>query len=287
MRDTGDLAGPDRAVVEALRNARPTEQLRLPSPADISARARARAGRRRAAGLALAACLAAGLLAAAVPGDTTGRPETLDVASAAAPTPAVKGPVVDGQAALACGLGPLSVLAAPPGAERADTPAAAALRRALTDRTPGLRASVDDGWVLIADTGDSVTFGVRRGPVGIGQTVTLERRGDTFEYAGSGGCGPLGFGHGRQAVDVENYAERSGELLLQWTGTTCDGSRAPELQVVESEQSISVLVVAYAAPADCALVGVRREMTAQLARPVGDRVVENAGYVPARRVPRA
>lgn len=194
---------------------------------------------------------------------------------------------VDGREPAACGVAAnLSVLTAEPGAEKADTPEAAALREVARTGIAGMSFPPANGWVVLARNEDEVTFGHREGEVGIGHVVTVRREGADWTFANSGGCGPFGYDDGRRAAHIDTYKEEPGELLLQWTGGTCDDGSAPHVAVSETDEAISVLLVP---PADsdgaCAGVGTSESTPVALESPVAGRRVENVGYLPVRIVP--
>ncbi len=133
---------------------------------------------------------------------------------------------------------------------------------------------------------DQVLFGLRTGAVGIKETVAFTRdAAGAWQFASSGGCdGVIGVGE-RAAERVTSYHEQGGELVLSWDGGTCVGDDRPQradVQVHESAEQVSVLLVpiprSYLEGA-CAGLGTQEESRAQLAKPVGDRTVVDAGVV--------
>ena len=187
----------------------------------------------------------------------------------------------------ACGgAADLSALTAEPGAEKADTPEAAALREITRTGIAGMSSPPADGWVILARSGDEVTFGHREGDLGVGHVVAVRRQGSEWTFAGSGGCGPLGYRDGRQATNLTTYVEKPGQLLLSWTGGTCDGGAPPHVAISETDEVVSVLVVP---PKDsggsCSGVGTSERTPVELLSPVGARRVENVGYLPVQVVP--
>lgn len=194
---------------------------------------------------------------------------------------------VDGMEPRACGgAADMSALTAEPGAERADDPAAAALREITRTGIAGMSFPPAHGWVVLSSSEDEVMFGHREGDVGIGHVVTVARRGSEWGFSGSGGCGPLGYRDGRRATHIPTYVERPGELVLNWTSGTCDDGSAPHVAVSETDEVVSVLLVP---PPDsrgsCDGAGTSESTPVELEAPVGSRRVENVGYLPVREVP--
>lgn len=254
-------------------------------PWDLMARAGRRRTRRRAG---LTACALAGaalvlpqlvsrdgsqLLVPAGPG--------LDQATLAELT-------VDGQLPLACGgAARLEALTAQPGAEKADTPEARGLRDVIAhDPTGGMSPQSSGGWVLIRRSGSTVTWGQRERAIGIGATLTLQRRGDRYVFAGSGGCGPVAYPDGSSAEPFGPYVDLGLSLQLSYMGDTCD-PRLPRVVVRESESTVDVLLLRRPPPklpGPCAGAGRAGSVDAPLSRPLAGRQVRNLGYVPARPV---
>ncbi len=184
----------------------------------------------------------------------------------------------------ACGgVGGYDLLTAKPGAEQGDTPEAAALRAYLARPVETAPA---DGWIVLAQAPDHVLFGRRTGAAGIKETVAFTRDAEGgWQFASSGGCdGVIGVG-GRAAERVTSYREQDGELVLSWDGDTCVGEdrrQRADVQVHESAEQVSVLLVpiprSYVEGA-CPGLGTQEESRAQLAQPVGDRTVVDAGVV--------
>lgn len=256
----------------------------LPSPTVLAAAGRRRRRVRRVlGGSALALAVAGTALVAPVllPAGT----DTLVPAD----EPALAPLTLDGRQPLACQVAPLSTLSEAPGAERADTPQAAALRDILRTGIANMSFPPKDGWVVLASTPRRQTFGHRVGPVGVDQSVAVERKGGRWEFANSGFCPPLSF-DGRIAAHLDIYRETGRDLLLPWMGGRCVGDdRRPknDVRVRETDDVVQVLVVpglAGAAPKGefCAGVGTGEQTTVTLSRSLGDRRVEDAGSYPPR-----
>lgn len=211
---------------------------------------------------------------------------------AAAPKPiAYPDLVVDGMPPLACGgIASMSTLSAPSGAENDNTPEAAELRVLIkTGIAGGEYQPPATNWTVLARTADTVTFGHREGPIGIGDTITVQRKGAGYTFAGSGGCGPVGYRDGRQAQNIDSYQVVKGGLEIQWLGGECLGETSPPsrptLKAIETPTTVAVLLVpALGKPLPagtfCAGVGRIMHATVALQAPLGRRSVSDAGYVP-------
>lgn len=256
----------------------------LPSPAVLASAGRRRRRGRRAlegAGLALAVAGAAVVVPSLLPAGSD--------SVVAADDPARATLTLDGTQPLACQVAPLSALSEAPGAERADTPQAAALRELLRTGIAGMSFPPKDGWVVLASTPTRQTFGHRVGPVGVDQSVAVELRDGTWGFSNSGGCPPLRFGQ-REAARLDTYRQTGRDLLLPWMGGRCvgeDRQSQNDVRVLETDEVVQVLVVPgreAAAPNDgfCAGVGTSEQTTITLSRPLGDRRVEDAGTYPPR-----
>lgn len=184
----------------------------------------------------------------------------------------------------ACGgVGPYDLLTATPGAEREDSPEAAALRAYLARP---IETAPADGWIVLTREPGWVLFGRWTRAVGIKETVAFERDEEgRWQFASSGGCdGVIGVG-GRAAERVTSYRGEGEDLVLSWDGGTCVGDDRPQradVQVRESPEQVSVLLVpiprSYSEEI-CAGLGTQEESHAQLMQPVGDRTVVDAGVV--------
>lgn len=193
---------------------------------------------------------------------------------------------VDGMEPRACGVAPMSALTAQPGAEDEDSPEAAALREVLRTGIAGMSFPPQDGYVALDRTPEQVTFGRREGEVGIGAVVTVRRQDGAWGFGGSGGCGPIGWADGRRAAKVDTYTARPGSLVLHWTGGTCDDGAAPVVRVSEDGDVVSVLLVPPPrSTGDCDDAGTSESTPVALEAPVGDRRVQNVGFLPVRPVP--
>lgn len=274
----------DQTLIDLLRTAQPPTAMTPPEPTKLAKLGRQRRIWRRsvaAGSLLVAAAIVTTLVLLPQANDRA----ELHVAASASPTPA--GPLVfQGMQPLACGVGPLSVLSATPGAERANTPEAAALRQILSTGIAGEVFPPKTGWVVLARKADKVIFGHREGRIGIGDVVTVRRVGTRYEFYGSGRCGPIGYANGRQATNLDGYRVRDGKLTVLWTGGTCGDGSPPDTRVTETAHSISVLLVPppdkpLPANTACAGSGTHEETAVPLASPVGNKSVEDAGYFPA------
>lgn len=198
---------------------------------------------------------------------------------------------VNGVEPTACGTdAPLSVYTAKPGAEKADTPEAAALRAVLKAGIAGMSFPPKDNWVEITRTADEVSYGHRTGAVGIDSFVSVKRTDGTWGFGGSAGCGPLGYGL-TTANFISPWTEKGNELTLHWGGGSCGfGSNGADARAEETATEVRVVVVPRPpVPLEggvfCAGVGTDESSTVTLAAPVGNRKVVNVGFVPARDVP--
>lgn len=198
---------------------------------------------------------------------------------------------VDGLPPLACaGQGPLEALAADPGAELLDTPEAAGLRDVIaTDPTQGMSPQTPHNWVLLGRKGDVVSFGQRSGVIGIGATVSVERHGDRYTFAGSGGCGPVGYADGRAPLGLGPYADRGGHLRFSYTGGACDAPQGPRVVVHESSQRVDVLAFqpreVLAPGTVCLGVGLLKTLDVPIAQPLAGRQVRDLAFLPAAVLP--
>ena len=194
---------------------------------------------------------------------------------------------VDGMPPLACGgQGPIESLAAEPGAELLDTPEAAGLRDVIaTDPTGGMSPQTPHDWVLLGRKDDVVFFGQRSGVIGIGATVGVQRHGDRYTFAGSGGCGPVGYADGRAPVVLGPFEDRGAHLRITYTGGACDAPQGPRVVVHESSQRVDVL--AFQPPevlepgTGCVGVGIFRTLDVPIAQPLAGRQVRDLAYLPA------
>lgn len=198
---------------------------------------------------------------------------------------------VNGVEPTACGTdAPLSVYTAKPGAEKADTPEAAALRAVLRTGIAGMSFPPKDNWVEITRTADEVSYGHRTGAVGIDDFVSVKRTNGVWSFGGSAGCGPLGYGP-TMADGIYRWAEQGNELVLSWTGGTCGyGSNGADVRTQETATEVRVVLVPRPPPPSsedvaCGGVGTDESVRVTLAAPVGNRKVVNVGFVPARNVP--
>lgn len=252
--------------------------LRLPAPAVLVGMSRKRQRRHRAA----VAVVVAAVVVAVVPALALvpGRPGPVPVAAEA--------PRLDGMEALACGKWPLSTLTGERGAESSRGAEAAGLRTAIATAQAPLQYP-KSGWTLLGrDAAEgTVTFGNRRGDVGLQDVLTLKRNdAGAYVFAGSGGCGPLGFKDGRRATRLDTYTVAGRTLTLNWLGGVCgDGSEA-EVVVDEQDDTVSVMLVPPPdGPGSCPQVGRSERTAVQLAAPLGTRNVVDAGYLPTLDLP--
>lgn len=285
-----DLDDHDAALRRLLRSADAPSSLHLGPPQALARRAAARHHRCVAAGGGLAVVLlAAGVLTVGAVLERPGPPDELLVAA---------GPArddrqvlrLDGEEPFVCGTAPLAALTAEPGAERADTPAAAALRAgAVGDGVwPEQGPLPATGWIELSSTTDAVSFGHRTGRMGIDLAVRVQRQPEgTWQLTSSGDCGGLTYSGGRIAARLEGYeAPQPDRLTVHWVGGACDDDKATEVRVVEHADSVSVLVVpAHDGSESCMDRGVLRRASIALSKPLGDRPVLNAGFAPATAVP--
>lgn len=280
----------DAALQRLLRSADAPSCLRLEPPQTLAERGAARHHRRIALGAGLAVVLlAAGVLIGRAVLERPGPPDDLLVA--AGPAPEDRQVIsLDGEEPKVCGTAPLAALTAEPGAERADTTAAAALRAGtvLDGMSPEQGPLPATGWIELSSTVDEVSFGHRTGRLGIDRTVRVQRQPQgTWQLTSSGVCGGLTYSGGRRAARLSGYeAPAPDRLTVHWLGGACDDDKAMEVRVVEEADSVSVLVVpAHDGSESCVDLGVPRRASLALSTPLGDRPVLNAGFVPARAVP--
>jgi hypothetical protein len=140
----------------------------------------------------------------------------------------------------------------------------------------------------MSQRGDLVTFGQRTGAVGIGAIVELKRHGSTYQFAGSGGCGPVGYRNGQTAIDLGSYTVHGTALTIHYEGGNCD-SRPPDVVAHQRATTIDVLVVSpppLKTSVACAGSGQDDTVTVTLKSALGHRAIRDIGYVPARSVPR-
>lgn len=253
---------------------------------------RTRRRRSRAAAVALTAAVAAGLVTLAVyPSHDTGRAARLTVATApptaSATGAGVLGRTFDGMTPLACGQWPLTKLSATPGYENEKTPEARKLRAAIGQSAGSMSPQTNDGWVLLGQSGDLVSFGQREGPVGIGSVITVQRQGDTFAPGySSTGCGGIGYANGQGSMSFQSYTTAGRTLKLRYKGGSCD-TRQPTVRVHESATDVDVLLVSpppMTSTVACAGVGLELTISTELSAPVGSRTVRNIGDDPAQTV---
>ncbi|MEX2290837.1 MAG: hypothetical protein WD794_10990 [Mycobacteriales bacterium] len=255
----------------------PPTELHLPPPSALAALGRRRQRRRRAVAAAAAALVAV-------------VPFAVLAGERLKPAPAtVAAPQLEGMTALACGTSPLSVLTAESGAENEGSPEAAGLRHVLEEGIAGMSFPAKTGWVQMRrdDGEETVTFGRRVGEVGIDDVVMVKRQDiGSYTFAGSGGCGPLGFPDGRRATRISTYDVSSDGITLTWMGGTCGDGSEPVSVVHEAGNVVSVMVVP---PPDragsCPDVGTFEQTEARLSAPLGNRRVVDAGYLPVIDVP--
>ncbi len=272
-----------------LRRLEPPPGMSGPDVTLLAATARRRRDGRRLAVFTGVAAVAATIAVVLLPkgaddrNEITVRPPTPTPAAASDPRS------IDGLVPLACGgAGPLSAMSAAPGAERANTPEAAELRRLITQTIAGgMYRPPKTNWVVVGRTHDTVTFGHREGTVGIGDTIVVKRAGAGYTFATSGGCGSIGYSNGRAAELVYGYRSVGTELTLMWTGGWCGpgAEPRPSVKVLETKTTIQVLLVQALAPpvppgTFCAGISRNVTTTVSLRAPVGDRKVINIGYIP-------
>jgi hypothetical protein len=137
------------------------------------------------------------------------------------------------QGEVACGTLPFNPLVAfsrPTDAEKARTPAAAALRAVLAEDLYGQFGAPRHGWRLLAESSDLAEFASGRLGQRV-QVIPVERHGKHWEQVGySGGCEPALLRGGRQAI---TWTLAPGQKLKPSTRTIevqlgpgeCDGGR--------------------------------------------------------------